>query len=255
MVVGVNDYEREEHNRSLNEEDYNVSRTSDNTKVHMFYRIHNCTEILFCEDGEAEYFIKGESYHISAGDVLVIVETEAADPADRTEPLPFIGAADRLTGVLDHGDVVSAGDRHDPVHVAGAVRHVDDHDRACARGDFPFEIVRIHRQRVVDFDEFRNRLQQHRRKRRRDPGVGRDQHLIAFADPERDHRAQQRAGSGIDHECMAHAGFFRKRPFRAGQISLGSSLKAGQNSAPYGVRHRVDFRFSDSEHNHSSVES
>lgn len=72
MIVGINDYDREEHNRALCEDDYNVSRTSDTSKVHMFYRIHNSTEILFCEEGEADYFIKGKLYRISAGDILVI---------------------------------------------------------------------------------------------------------------------------------------------------------------------------------------
>ena len=60
--------------------------------------------------------------------VLVVIEAECADVADRAEHSALVGSADALPGVLDHQQVPLDGDRHDRFHVAGQAPHVDrDH--------------------------------------------------------------------------------------------------------------------------------
>ena len=41
--------------------------------------------------------------------------------------------------VLDHGQAVPAGNRHDPIHVARKPRVVEDHDRAIDRARIVFD--------------------------------------------------------------------------------------------------------------------
>ena len=46
---------------------------------------------------------------LAGGHVLVVVEAEAADVADRAEHPALVAAADALAGVLDHDEVAARG--------------------------------------------------------------------------------------------------------------------------------------------------
>lgn len=87
MQVKINDYDEPEHFRSICEDPYNVSRTCEYEKNEM-HHIHNSCEILFVEDGAADYFISGKKYHVEAKDVLVIGAME--HHLRRIDRLPYL---------------------------------------------------------------------------------------------------------------------------------------------------------------------
>ncbi len=69
--ICVNDYYEPEHFRALCEDNYNISRTMEmagNTMNH----IHNSCELLFVEDGVAEYTVFNRKYIIEKYDIFVI---------------------------------------------------------------------------------------------------------------------------------------------------------------------------------------
>ena len=71
MQIKVNDYEETEHFRAICEDCYNISRTCGYDRLTMSH-IHNTSEILFVESGEADYYIAGKKYHVEPYDILVI---------------------------------------------------------------------------------------------------------------------------------------------------------------------------------------
>lgn len=88
LMIKINDYIKEEHNKALSEDDYNVSHSCDDQYVKMFCRIHSATEILFGEDGEVVYYVKGKPYPFQKGDILVI---ESLSHHERTiNKLPYM---------------------------------------------------------------------------------------------------------------------------------------------------------------------
>lgn len=87
MEIKINDYDEPEHFRALCEDNYNVSRTCEYEKNEM-HHIHNTCEILFVEDGSADYFISGNKYHVEPYDILVIGPME--HHLRRIDQLPFL---------------------------------------------------------------------------------------------------------------------------------------------------------------------
>lgn len=59
------------HNRNLDQDNYNISRTRDDT-INNMHHIHNSCEFLLVEEGAAFYYIDGQPYYAEAGDILAI---------------------------------------------------------------------------------------------------------------------------------------------------------------------------------------
>lgn len=87
MEIKINDYDEPEHFRAICEDNYNISRTCEYEKNEM-HHIHNTCEILFVEDGAADYYISGKKYHVEPYDILVIGPME--HHLRRIDRLPFL---------------------------------------------------------------------------------------------------------------------------------------------------------------------
>lgn len=87
MRIRINEYYESDHFRSLNEDNFNVSRTCDFEKKDM-HHIHNSCEILFIEEGVACYYVSGKKYQVKKNDILVIGFREHHQR--RIEQLPFL---------------------------------------------------------------------------------------------------------------------------------------------------------------------
>lgn len=87
MEIKINDYYEQEHFRAICEDNYNISRTCEYEKNEM-HHIHNTVEILFIEDGAADYYISGKKFHVEPFDILVIGSME--HHRRRIVKLPFL---------------------------------------------------------------------------------------------------------------------------------------------------------------------
>lgn len=84
------------------------------------------------------------------------MEAVAAEVSDGSEGAALVRAHDALCGVLDHDEVVTAGDVDDGVHLAGHAGIVHRHDNAGALGDgrLYLRLVDVHRVRAnIDKDK------------------------------------------------------------------------------------------------------
>lgn len=70
---------------------------------------------------------------------FVLTERPRADVADCADTAPLVLCAVRLGAVFDNEKIVSAGDVHDCVHVAGEAHEVDGDYRLCLRSDELFD--------------------------------------------------------------------------------------------------------------------
>ena len=140
---------------------------------------------------------------------LRLLEAEAADIADGADMLAGPAAAVGVGAVFDDFQVVLAGDLHDAVHVRERTEKVHgDHGLGLA-GDRRFHFRRIHAQRVgLDIDHDRGRAAVNHRFAGRQPGMGRHDHFIARADPQRLLRQFQRDGPVGHHVAVFRAGVF-----------------------------------------------
>lgn len=86
MEIKINDYDEPDHFRAICEDNYNISRTCEYEKNEM-HHIHNSCEILFVEDGAADYYISGKKYHVEPYDILIIGAME--HHLRRIDRLPF----------------------------------------------------------------------------------------------------------------------------------------------------------------------
>ena len=75
------------------------------------------------------------------------MERVAAKIANGTQCLALVAAHHALGGILDHHQVVAAGNVHDGVHLAGDTGVVDGHDNLGLVGDglLDFLLVNVHR--------------------------------------------------------------------------------------------------------------
>lgn len=87
MEIKINDYYEPDHFRALNEDNYNLSRSCEYDKNEM-HHIHESCEILFIEEGSADYYISGKKYYVEAGDILIIGSRE--HHMRRLDTLPFL---------------------------------------------------------------------------------------------------------------------------------------------------------------------
>lgn len=87
MDIKINDYNEPEHFRAICEDNYNISRTCEYEKNEM-HHIHNSCEILFVEEGAADYFIAGKKYHVESYDILIVGPME--HHLRRIDCLPYL---------------------------------------------------------------------------------------------------------------------------------------------------------------------
>lgn len=87
MDIKINDYQEEEHFKALNEANYDISRTCEWEKNEM-HHIHESSEILFIEEGSADYYIEGKKYYVEPGDILIIGSRK--HHMRRIDKLPFL---------------------------------------------------------------------------------------------------------------------------------------------------------------------
>lgn len=87
MEIKANDYYEPEHFRSICEDNYNISRTCEYEKNEM-HHIHNSCEILFVEEGSADYYLSGKIFHVEPYDILIIGSME--HHLRRIDKLPFL---------------------------------------------------------------------------------------------------------------------------------------------------------------------
>ena len=71
MEIKINDYWGPDHFRALSEDNYNVSRSCEYERSEMHHN-HSSSEILFIEEGSADYYVDGKKYHLEQGDIMVI---------------------------------------------------------------------------------------------------------------------------------------------------------------------------------------
>ena len=122
---------------------------------------------------------------------------EAPDPAERTGAALAVSRAHRLRRVLDHGQAVTLGHRHERVHVGGATAEMDRHDRLGAGTDGGRDGVWIDVEIVAHVREHGPCPDRRDRAGGRDEGIGRGDHLVAGADPERAHAEDEGIGAGV----------------------------------------------------------
>jgi hypothetical protein len=142
---------------------------------------------------------------LTARDVLVLVEAQDARVADGADAPTAVRHTDSLCCVFDHDQVVARRNLHDCIHVTHQVDHVNRDDRPRSRRDLPLDVGRVDRERLVDFDEHRDRADSHGGSRRRNPCVGGYKHFVAGADARTDERADQGARSAVDGQTVADA--------------------------------------------------
>lgn len=87
MEIIINEYYEPDHSRAINEDNYNLSRTCDEQKNDM-HHIHDSCEILFVEEGAADYYISGQKYYVEGGDILIIGAMEHHQR--RIDRFPFL---------------------------------------------------------------------------------------------------------------------------------------------------------------------
>lgn len=87
LEIKINDYYEPAHFRSLNEDNYNLSRSCEYDKNEM-HHIHEACELLFIEEGAADYYIEGKKYYVEPGDILII--GSRMHHMRRLDKLPFL---------------------------------------------------------------------------------------------------------------------------------------------------------------------
>ncbi len=107
--IGINDYYEPEHFRALCEDNYNISRTMEIVGDTMNH-IHNSCEILFVEEGVAEYTVFDRKYLIEKYDILVIGAMEYHHRVIVTPPYKRYGLAVNpkfIKDILNDDDLVN----------------------------------------------------------------------------------------------------------------------------------------------------
>ena len=142
----------------------------------------------------------GDGAAFAGRNVLGFLEAEAAQVAERAALAALVLRQPRLAGILDHGELVLAGDGVDRVHVARHAEDVHRHDGARPLGDPALDRGRVHGQRGrVGVGEHRQGLAAEDRVVAGDERVGRDDHLVAGVhvhDVQADHQRRGAAGGG-----------------------------------------------------------
>lgn len=87
MDVKINDYYEPDHFKALNEANYDVSHSCEYEQNEM-HHIHESAEILFVENGSADYYVEGKKYYVEKGNILIIGSRK--HHMRRLDKLPFL---------------------------------------------------------------------------------------------------------------------------------------------------------------------
>src|SRR5213079_1912974 len=80
--------------------------------------------------------VRGERAPLAVGaEVLGGVEAEGGRLAEAADAPAAVARAVGLAGILDHGEVVTRGERQDGIEIGGPAVEMYGHDRPRARGD------------------------------------------------------------------------------------------------------------------------
>ena len=134
--------------------------------------------------------------------VLVREEAEAADEPESAAPLATPRSPRRMGGILDHEEVVPAGDLPHGLHVAGETAVVEDDDGLRPGPDRGFEVRRVEVEvvRADDVAEDRRRTRVRDRVRGGHEVERREHDLVSRADTGREQREVKRSRSVRDRQ-------------------------------------------------------
>ena len=144
--------------------------------------------------------IVGDNHASFAGrvEVLARVETEASDIAQTADTSTFVSCTNRLGGILDHDQTMTARHLEDRVHVGWLPVQMDRYDRFCSVRHSLFERRRIHGQgRRGDVDETDSCTDLKNCRDRADEREWHGNHLVARPDPACHERDNERARPGV----------------------------------------------------------
>ena len=139
------------------------------------------------------------------GVILGLMETVAAEVADRSERRALVKGIDTLGGILHHLQVMLPCNVKDPVHVTGhaCVMNRADHTGLLRHCLFDPVRIDIHGLRI-DINEYDLRPAQHKGVGRRDEGIRRHDDFIARLKIAQPARHLESRGAGGRHVDMAH---------------------------------------------------
>ena len=111
-----------------------------------------------------------------------------------------------MRSILDHLQVVGAGEREDGVHLGALAVEVNGHDRTGAPGQRPLQTGRIERAGLrLDVDQHRDGSGPLDPRNRRHARVGLGDHLVAGSDADGAESDRDRVRPGSDADRVARA--------------------------------------------------
>ena len=113
---------------------------------------------------------------------------------------------------------MAVSDGADPLHITGLSIEVNGQNRFCSRGNCRLDSVRIYAEECVRFDEHRCRAILRDSQNTGDIGVGRCDHLIPGADPQRADGQNQSVEPGIHADAVLHTQICGKLPLKGLQL-------------------------------------
>ncbi len=136
----------------------------------------------------------------TAGHQLALLEAEAADIANGADVFTIPAPAVRMGAILDHAQVMFAGNRHDFFHVRHGAEKVHRDDRLGFGGDGALKSGWVHAKSVrFDIDYHWGGATGNHRGAGGQPGMGRNNDLITLANAKGAHGAFQ-SDSAIGHQ-------------------------------------------------------
>ena len=157
--------------------------------------------------------------------VLGFLEAEAPQVADRAALAALVFRQPRLAGILDHGQLVLAGNGVDRVHVARHAEDVHRHDGARPLRDAALDRGRVHGERGrVGVGKDRQGLAGEDGVVAGDEGVGRDDHLVAGVHVHDVQADDQRRGAAGGGQAALGAQQFGVAPLEVRHV-LGGAAK------------------------------
>ncbi|MNL05185.1 hypothetical protein D3C87_1257680 [compost metagenome] len=185
--------------------------------------------------------VQHQAAAFDGGDVLVRLEAEAGQVAKGADALAAPAGIDGLGGILDHAQLVLAGDGVEPVHVHGQAGQVDRHDGPRARRDGGLHGVQVEVAGArVDIDEHRAGAHGEHHVGRGHPGDRRGDDFVARADighAQGDLHRGRAVGERPHRPAAEHVG---QRRFKRLHLRAGSDPSGGKHLADLGNGLGVD---------------
>jgi len=187
--------------------------------------------------GGVELVVVGDEHPALAGaEALVLVEAEGGAVAERADLPPVELRPVGLAAVLDDLQPVPPGDGQDRVHVRRQAVKVNHHDRPrlLADGGLDAGGVDVHRLEV-DVHENGDGVVVNHAGGRGAPRVGRDDHLVARADPAGGHAHVKGGGAGVGGDgqpVSVPGGELFLKGLAVGPEGVGGPFQRGQHHLP-----------------------